>query len=184
MPDAKLLEPLRELGDGDYLAAYVTEQGRVSNIAPFKVDSKLDLQSLPAIELVNVEPPPYYDLPLLGIGINGAPGVNIENVHYSTFCQGPIMVDGVKQSLTCIVGAGLDPVWTQGTRWLVLRDLSGFYSPVITPGVSHEIALLLPSFTTKPASLSPLRPLGDAWDKTVYPADKSHANVLVKENAK
>ena len=183
-PDKELMAALDKLGDGDYVAAYVTEHGRISNVAPFRVDSTVNATSLQAVELINVEPPPYYDLPLLGIRINGAPDVDFQGLTYGAFSQSNIILDGKRRSLTCSVGGGIVSYWTPGTRWVELRDLSGFFDPIIKPGVSHEIALVIPSFTTNPIVLSLLRPLGDAWDKTVYPTHASPANVPVKEHAK
>lgn len=172
-PNPKLFAALGTVEDGNYVAAFVSKQKRISNVAPFQIDSVLNVANLSPIELIAVEPPPFYDLPLLGLRVYAESRINLANIHFSTFYHCPLLVDGNEQSLTVLVWGGMDPQLKPGDRWLILRNISGFYRPIIKPGVEHKVALVLPAFTTEPALLSPLRPLGNAWDTAVTASTKT-----------
>lgn len=151
---SKIPPALKALPGGTYSVAIMVGGRRCSNAAKFVLDRAADLTALPVLELVPLDPPPSYRLPMLGVRVNGSKTFTGESIKYSDVAYAALIVDGVERRPQMMVWAGPDPLLKTGARWEIILDINGNYAPPIEPGKPHRIELRVNRYTAKPIDLS------------------------------
>lgn len=149
----KIPPALKALPDGSYSVAILVGGRRCSNAAKFVLERAADLNTLPVLELVPLDPPPFYRLPMLGVRVNGSKTFAGESLKYSDVAYAALIVDGVERRPQWLVWAGPDPLLKTGARWEIILDISGNYSPPIDPGKPHRVELRVDHYAANPVDI-------------------------------
>ncbi|MCP4645502.1 MAG: hypothetical protein GY851_33975 [bacterium] len=157
-------ERLSFLPEDEYVAA-ITEAGkRCSNVSGFAVQRDAKTEDRGVLEIVALEPPPYREVPLLGMRVTGSSTLqetfDATAAHYAN-----LTVDGIPRNWTVRVWGGLAPELGVGDRWVMVVDPGGFLLPSIEPGKPHRLKAQVGEYLAEPIDFNPGSPHGEAWDE-------------------
>lgn len=154
---------LGSLPEGEYLVAVTQSGTRCSNVARFAIEKGFKTEELPVLEAFALEPPPYRELPFLGLRVAGSSGFS-KPIRNSDACYAELTVDGVVRRWTATVWGGVDPELRPGARWVTIVDPAGFLAPPIEPGKDHQLEVRAREYRAGPILFNPGVSDGEAWD--------------------
>jgi hypothetical protein len=158
--DSKALE---KEGDGTFLAAWIIEGERRSNVVKIVVDTKHELKDEPLVRTVIGEPPAAGMAPTVGVTVLRRTEVDpaISSI-YLAIAQWTI--DG--QPVARMGGITINHVEQLAVGKAASRVLSGAEYQVTLDGTRpHTISATIQTNKSEPVKFVPGMPLGEAWDK-------------------
>jgi hypothetical protein len=146
---------LKALPDDTYTVAITTGGRRCSNAAQLVLDYGADRTDLPVLELVALEPPPFYHLSMLGVRVNASKAFTGGLISYMDICNPVLIVDDVRRKMQTFAFCGGNPLLKSGEHWTNILDISSNYEPPIEPGKPHrvEIRVCFEHYVSNPISL-------------------------------
>jgi hypothetical protein len=150
-------EDFARLDEGAYFLAVICDGVRSSNVTELIISREFELANEPVLELVPVEPPPYRELPHLGVRLNC-----IERTEIYWSLKG-IVADEVYRRRPVSMGDARS-TYSPGDRAVRILDIDFGLVPRIERGKVHEYTLTFGGFDPLTIVAAPDRPLGEAWD--------------------